>query len=267
MYTISEDNIEFILKDLQERGIETESLQLNLLDHICILVEENLEENGDFESFYYSAIKTFYKKELYEIEEATRNYSSHKNIFIMKKAMIISGACSAAGFIGGSLCKIMLYRITDFLLFLGFASFVLLFLPLLFIVLLKDFKSKKDLVIYSSGTLSLMLYFICMLMKCLDWPSSNMQLGLGRLESAWLIMWLVGLAVGSFVFIPSYLMAGIRKPETKNAAIITSVLLIAFIAVQFRLTNLRPLRQTNQHAFIQDQPVSVKTNQLATYTK
>jgi len=260
MYTISEDNIEFILKDLHQRGIETESLQLNLLDHICILIEENLEENGDFESYYYSAIKTFYKNELYEIEEATRNYSSQKNIFIMKKAMIISGACSAAGFIAGSLSKIMLYRITDFLLFLGFASFVLLFLPLLFIVLLKDLKSKKDLVIYSSGTLSLLLYFVCMLMKCLDWRSSNMQPGLGRLENAWLIMWLAGLAIGSFVFIPSYLMAGIRKPETKNAAIITSVLLVAFIAVQFRLTNLRPLRQTNQHAFIQNQTLPEKTS-------
>jgi hypothetical protein len=48
MYSITDENIDFILHDLMARGIETESLRLNLLDHICILIEQNLEENGDF---------------------------------------------------------------------------------------------------------------------------------------------------------------------------------------------------------------------------
>jgi hypothetical protein len=262
MYTITDYHIDFILKDLSKRGITTESLQLNLLDHICILMEENLNENGDFEQFYAMTIKTFYEKELYELEKET-NYLLYQNNLIMKKAMIISGACSAAGFIGGSISKIMLFRITDFLLFLGFASFVLLFLPLVFFVLIKELKSKKNLIIYSSGTLSLMLYFICMLMKCLDWPSSNMHPGLENFNNVWLIMWLTGLAIGSFVFIPSYLMAGIRKPETKINSIITSILLVAFIGVQFRLTNLRQLRSSgNQHTYIKSQVMAEKTSSV-----
>ena len=52
MYRITDENIDFILKDLNKRGIQTESLQLNLLDHICILIEENLEEGADFHQFY-----------------------------------------------------------------------------------------------------------------------------------------------------------------------------------------------------------------------
>ena len=174
----------------------------------------------------------------------------------MKKAMIISGVCSAAGFIGGSLSKIMLFPITDFLLFLGFISFVLLFLPLVFIVLLRELKSRKDLIVYCSGILSLMLYFTCMLMKCLDWPSSNMHIGLENFNYAWLTMWLTSLAIGSFVFIPSYLIAGMRKPETKINTIITSILLVAFIGVQFRLTNLKQIRSNdNHHAQIKTQSV------------
>src|SRR5271170_6321710 len=193
MYTITDQNINFILKDLSKRGIVTESLRLNLLDHICILIEQNLEENGDFEKFYAFTIMSFYKKELYELEKETIHYSLYQNNIIMKKAMIISGACSAAGFIGGSLSKIMLFRFTDFLLFLGFISFVLLFLPLVFIVLLKEIKSKKDLIISGSGILSLILYFVCMLMKCFAWPASVLHF-----ENAWLIMWLTGLAIGGF---------------------------------------------------------------------
>jgi hypothetical protein len=266
MYTITDYHIDFILKDLSKRGITTESLQLNLLDHICILIEENLNENGDFEQFYETTIKTFYETELHVLEKET-NYLLYQNNLIMKKAMIISGACSAAGFIGGSLSKIMLFRIADLLLFLGFASLVMLFLPLVFFVLLKELKSKKDLIIYSSGTVSLMLYFICMLMKSLDWPSSNMHLGLENFNTAWLIMWLTGLAIGGFVFIPSYLMAGIRKPETKINTIITSILLVAFIGVQFRPTNLKRLRSpTNQHTYIKSKVVAEKTFQLAGFT-
>ncbi len=55
----------------------------------------------------------------------------------MKKALIISGLCTAGGFIAGSIGKIFLALLTDFFLFFGFASFVLFFLPLVFIVLLK----------------------------------------------------------------------------------------------------------------------------------
>jgi hypothetical protein len=262
MYTITDKNIDFILEDLSKRGITTESLLSNLLDHICILIESNLEENGDFEQCYAVTIKTFYGKELYQLERET-NYLLSQNDLIMKKAMIISGILSAAGFIGGSIGKILLLRITDFLLFLGFASFVLLFLPLVSIVLFKGLKSKKYLLVYGSGILSLMLYFICMLMKCLEWPSSNLQLGFGHLNNVWLIMWLTGLAIGSFIFIPSYLITGIRKPETRMATIITSILLVAFMGVQFRLTNLKKIRSAAaQHAHIKTQSIPETTVQF-----
>ena len=249
MYRITDENIDFILEDLRRRGIRTESLQLNLLDHICIIIEENLDEHGNFERLYAETIKSFYQKELFELENET-NYLLYQNNFIMKKAMIISGALSAVGFIAGSFSKIMLFRITDFLLLVSFLSFMLLFLPLVLIVLLKDIKSKKDLIMYSSGTLSLMLYFACMLMKCLNWPSSNLTSGHEMSGNIWLMMWLACLAIASFIFIPSYLIKGLRKPETRINTIITSILLVAFIGVQFRLTNLKELRSAvNQHAY------------------
>jgi hypothetical protein len=258
MYTITDQNIDYILNDLKKRGIKIKSLQLSLLDHICILIEQNLEENGEFEQFYTYTIRVFYEHELGELEEEILQSLSYKNKRIMKKAMIISGAFSAAAFIGGSLAKIIQLRFTDFLLFLGFTSFVLLFLPLMFIVGIKELKTKKNIIMFASGTLSGMLYFFCMIVKCFGWH-------LFHPETTWLILWLIGLGIASFLFIPSYFIAGIQRPETKLNTIITSIFLVAFIGVQFRLTNLKPIRQINQHTYIRNQPLPEKSYQMTTF--
>ncbi len=78
MYTISDQQIDFILDDLHCRGIRTEDLQHNLLDHMCILIEEGLEEGGDFKAFYSTAIRSFYRDELSELEEETHFLSTVK---------------------------------------------------------------------------------------------------------------------------------------------------------------------------------------------
>ena len=72
MYQLSDQQIDLILADLHERGIETESMRMNLLDHICILIEENLSEGGDFDRSYATTIRSFYKEELRELEDEAR---------------------------------------------------------------------------------------------------------------------------------------------------------------------------------------------------
>jgi hypothetical protein len=174
----------------------------------------------------------------------------------MKKVSIISGLLAAAGFIAASISKIFLARFTDFLLVFGFASFVLLFLPLALIVLMKGFRSRTDLIIYISGTVSAVLYFVCMMCKCLGIPTFNLQPVSSGFDSFWLVMWLTALAVGAFIFVPAYLIRGLSKPESKFPAIIVSILLIAFIGVQFRMTSLQEFRSRSNH------PVSGKIKLL-----
>jgi hypothetical protein len=98
MYCISDQQIDFILNDLQAQGIEIESLRYDLLDHICIIIEQGLEPGGDFEAFYATAIKAFYKRELLEIEEETiflLTYSKHlalsRNRFFLLLFTVIIG--------------------------------------------------------------------------------------------------------------------------------------------------------------------------------
>ncbi len=71
MYIISDSQIDFIVEDIRKRGITIGSLQDNLLDHICILIEQNLVEGGDFEGYYTSVIRSFYRQEMRELEEET----------------------------------------------------------------------------------------------------------------------------------------------------------------------------------------------------
>lgn len=243
MYTISDQQIDFILDDIRGRGIQLESLQQSLLDHICIIIEQNLEAEGDFESYYAAVIKDFYKKELRELEEETLFLLHFKNNHSMKKAMMISGAFSVAAFTGGCVSKILETHLTDFLLFLGFTSFVFLFLPLVFLVKLKEMTVSRDKLVLVSGTVSALLYFFCMLLKFLSpgWPNF-----LGprwpHMDIIWLAVWLTAFVIALFVFIPLFFFSGIRKPETRTNTILVSVLLTVFIGMQFTFTNLRPFR-------------------------
>jgi hypothetical protein len=253
MYCLNDQQIDFILNDIRARGVKLEDLQLNLLDHVCILIEQNLEENGDFERYYFSVIKRFYREELQEIEEETILLLTYKNYFAMKKTMILSGAFSVTAFIGSSICKIFLSNFTDFLMFLGFVSFVFLFLPLLFIVKIRETTIRQDRLVLASGSIAGLLYFLCMLLKFLGpkWPKF-LGAAWPHMDIIWLTIWLIALSVALFVFVPAYFFAGIRKPETKTNTIAISILLVAFIGTQFRFTSLQPFRQAKQTVTMKD---------------
>ncbi|MBN8692037.1 MAG: hypothetical protein J0L69_02520 [Bacteroidetes bacterium] len=89
MYRVSDEQIEFILDDIKKRGIEMEDLQLNLLDHICCILERELKETDDFNEKYNETIKQFFKSELWEIEEETVGLLYFKNYYKMKRFLYI----------------------------------------------------------------------------------------------------------------------------------------------------------------------------------
>lgn len=89
MYRVSDEQIEFILDDIKRRGIEMEDLQLNLLDHICCILEKDLNETDDFNEKYNKTIKQFFKTELSEIEEETKLLTRFKNYYQMKRFLYI----------------------------------------------------------------------------------------------------------------------------------------------------------------------------------
>ena len=227
MYHISDQQIDYILSDIGARGVEMESLQQNLLDHVCCIIENNLEENGDFENFYKKTIQTFYKDELWEIEEETLLLLTYKNYYTMKKIMINSGIAAATFFIIGSFFKFMHWPGASMLIILGMAIGVLVYLPLLFLFKKNETTESRAKLVLAIGTINGILFCLNALFKVMHWPGAN-------------TMWFMTLGIFALVFIPLYFFNGIRDQANKINTITTTLILIILAGVFFLQTSLRP---------------------------
>jgi len=223
MYCISDEQVEYIFNDIRRHGVEMEDLQYNLLDHICCIIEHNLEDGDDFESFYQQTIRQFYKNELKEIEEETINLLTFKNYYAMKKLMIISGASAAIILLIGSLFKLAHWPGAGVLFVTGMVLFSLIFLPLLFVLKTKEAGSARDKVVLTTGTLVGILYCLSALFLVMHWPGAR-------------IMQFSTLILSFFVLLPLYFFNGIRKPEARLNTIITTIILVGVLGVQFLMT-------------------------------
>ncbi|HOS48037.1 MAG TPA: hypothetical protein PLG57_05340 [Bacteroidia bacterium] len=213
MYTLSDTQIDFILDDIRRNGVELEDLQLNLLDHICCIIEQNLEDNGDFEQFYFSTRKMFYRHHLKEIEEETISLMTYKNYYMMKKIMMISGVVSVALMTMGIVLKFLHWPGAAVGIVLGVGVISLIFLPLLFLLKIKEQNQLKDKALTGLGTLSAICLTLGVLFKVMHWPGANM-------------LSIIALAFLMCLYLPVYFFSGIRNPDTKTNTIVNSVLII-----------------------------------------
>lgn len=236
MYCITDQQIEYILNDIRRRGVEMEDLQLNLLDHICCIIEQELEDDGDFERFYEHTVRQFYKKDLGEIEEETINLLTHKNFYQMKKIMIYSGIYTVAAFILGSFFKLMYWPGAAVLLCSAIFAFSLVFLPTVCRLKIKETGNERDKWIMAGATVLGALYCIGTLFMLQRWPGAR-------------IIWLGTLGLTFIAFLPAYFFTGIRKPEARVNTIVTTVMLLGFLGLQFALTAMRPSPEAHARVY------------------
>jgi hypothetical protein len=236
MYRLTDEQVDYILNDIRRNGVELEDLQLNLLDHVCCILEQELGENDDFERFYHQTIQRFYQKGLKEIEEETINLLTFKNYYGMKRSLIISGAFSAAAFVLGSFFKIMHWPGTAVLLVSGMVVFSLVFLPLVFLLKTKEAGSGRQKLMLALLTVVGMLYVLSAMFLVQHWPGAR-------------IMWFSTLMLSAFILLPLFFFNGIRKPETKLNTIVTTIILLGVLGVQFTLTTIRPSPHTEAKVF------------------
>lgn len=213
MYCISDEQVEYILNDISARGIETEDLQLNLLDHICCIIEHELEANGDFELFYAATIQRFYKAQLREIEDETISLLLNKNYYAMKKIMIASGLFSAVVFMMGIVLKFLHAPGASFGIVVGITTLSLIFLPLVLLLKVKEQQKTADKVLTLAGSAGAALMSLSILFRVMHWPYS-LQMGYTA----------VGLL--SLLFLPIFAITGLKKADTRVNTIVTSVIIV-----------------------------------------
>jgi len=235
MYCLTDEQVDFILSDIRRNGVDMEDLQMNLLDHVCCIMEQTLERDDDFERLYRETIKQFYKRDLREIEEETINLLTFKNYYAMKKVMIACGAFSVAAFIGGSLFKVMHWQGASFLLIMALLVLCFIFLPLMVLLKTKESNNLRDKVVTITGAVTGILYTMSTLFAVCHWP--------GRTP-----LWISTVCFSMFVFIPTYFFTGIRRAETKLNTIITSVLLVGATGLLFTMLAIRPNTQVQLQA-------------------
>ncbi len=250
MYTLSEKQIDFILNDIKIRGVEMEDLQLNLLDHICCVIECELDHDGDFEIFYKKTIPRFFIKELKEIEEETILLLTFKNYYAMKKTMIRIGIFSVITIIWGSISKLMHWPGAAIMLLMGIGSLALIFIPLMFILKTKDESNKRDKLILGLASLIGICLCCATLFTVMHWPSPTNG-----------FFWFAAICISAFIFIPVYFFTGIRNPDTKLNTIVTTIILVGATGLQFTMMNVRPaikLTQIKMYGYIQNEALLKK---------
>lgn len=85
MYHLSDEQVDLIDRDLTRLGLTTTSVRANILDHLCIMIEQHISDNGKFEEAYQTLLPTFYRRELREIEMQTRLLLLSRDHLILTK--------------------------------------------------------------------------------------------------------------------------------------------------------------------------------------
>jgi hypothetical protein len=214
MFRLSDEHIDFIESDLRHRGIRTEDLQNNLLDHICCSIENELEESGDFHSFYALLIRRFYHSSLSELEEETQALLTFKHYYLMKMTLLISGTLSAAFFVLGIIFKFQHFPGAAMLLVSGVFLLSFVFLPLLFLLKFRQYESGKDRLLITIAGIAAFCMSLAPIFKSMHWRGANM-------------LAVTSLVALVFIYLPIFFVRGIRRPESRFSTITTSILIVA----------------------------------------
>lgn len=226
MHNVTDEEIDFILDDITKRGIVTEDVRDNILDHVCCIIEHEMPDNGNFYEFYRNTIARFYQKELREIEEETRKLVTFKYYYAMKRTLKITGFITVLLVIIGSIFKVQHLPGAGALIVAGFSFFSLVFVPLNIVMKFRDDKEKYNRFIISFGLLLTLTGTFGMLMKVMHWPYAN-------------ITFYSSLALFGLVYIPVYFITRYRNPETRFNAIVHTTFMIAAAGIIFAMIDTR----------------------------
>ena len=214
MNTLTEENIDFIYKDVQVKGITLEDLLDEMVDHICCSIEPDIDNGISFKIAYNNLMDTIESSTFKNVQHQTL-LSTNLKFQNMKKLMIVLGSLSALFLSAGSVLKLFHIHPASLLLLLGTAIAVLGFFPLFFYTSYKEQVEKKNVLLSVIGYFTISFLIIGVLFRVQHWPGAAISL-------------LIGQFLLILLFLPLYLVNAYKKAsETKINFLY--VLLIFFI--------------------------------------
>lgn len=85
MESLTKDHINYIIKDLNYRGIVAEEIENELTDHICSATEAEMAKGKKFIEAYHAVLKSFgHTNGLREIQKQTLKVENQKATLMLK---------------------------------------------------------------------------------------------------------------------------------------------------------------------------------------
>ena len=218
-----EDNYDRIRSDLIRLGLSYDRLLDDMLDHVCCMVEEFMEQGSDFEASYHQVLDSIGEKSLPEIQHQTL-LNLDKKFQRMKNFTYLFGLSAAILTIVGSLFKRMHWPGAGVLITVGMMLIVFVFLPLFFITSHREQTERKNPVYAIVGYLTIAFLLAAAVFKIMHWP------GAGYLVYGSIGFILIG-------FIPLYVVNVFQKSGKEKANLPYIVMLLVGIACVMLMGN------------------------------
>lgn len=215
MFSLTEEQIAFIENDIKIRGITSPDLSIDLLDHICCLIENELDEYRNFDTVYQEVLTRFGEKGLKEIQLETNRLLTFKHYYIMNSTMKISGYVSSLLILAGAIFKFNHWPGASIMMVTGVFFLTILFLPLLFILKFKSTaESNRSILLSTIAFVSAIAISSGVLFRIMHWPGARM-------------LTVIGCALLVLGYLPVYLLNVYKNTTNKINATATIILIIA----------------------------------------
>ncbi len=254
---VIDDNYERIRSDLVRLGLTYDRLMDDMLDHVCCMVEEYMDQGSDFESSYHQVLDTIGEKSLPEIQHQTL-LNLDKKFQRMKNFTYVFGLSSAILTILGSFFKRMHWPGAGIMITVGMVLIVFVFLPLYFITNHREQVERKNPVYAIVGYLTIALLLAGATFKIQHWPGAG---------------YLIYTAIGFILigFIPLYVVNVFQRSGKEKANLPYIVMLLVGIACVMLMGNINMSKDLlniyQEEALINEASVEVAQMRTASLTE
>jgi hypothetical protein len=196
---LTADQVNMIDGAVKDR-ISISTLQDDLVDHLCSVVETRMQTGKQFEESLSEALHELAPDGLYSIEIETQSLLNAR-LISMKKLTYLLGSVSAMAMSFGWLLRILrMAELGNAVFAFGALGFAALFLPLMIINYLKDHASRHwtDKLRFVSGAFSAIIIAMAFLLKIMHMPGADE------------VLWTGGILF-TFVFLPSLFLTLYQK--------------------------------------------------------
>ena len=191
---LSQEQLAVIRHRIEKSDITIKTLEDDLLDHLCCVVEKKMDNGNDFDPALQEALNELAPYGLDAIQLQTFYLLRSPKIIFMKKIMYLIGLITAGAISLGWLFTVLRWPGGYELFNYGFLGFLLLFIPLLAIdrykVTLKKALSEKLKILI--GSVSGIIVGISLVFKFLHLQGADQVL-------------LVGMLMFTFGFLPVFI--------------------------------------------------------------